>query len=171
MTRVVDTKDASIVDAQQLYVASFGLAYDPLAQLARLLAALGHDADHPGVPNDIFQKERPELARKYNGQSIAEKISLDHIWSVLMQDKFSELRKAIYANEAEFLRFRQLLVNSIMATDIQDTDLRALNFKRWENAFLEGSNLSERAIFNHRAAVVVQHVLQASDVAHTMQHW
>lgn len=173
MTRVVDAKDSIGVDSEQLHVGSYGITSDPLTQFACLLAALGHDADHPGVPNEIFQKEKPNLAQKYKGQSIAEKRSLDHVWSVLIQDKYSELRQAIYSNEEEFLRFRQLLVNSIMATDIQDTQLRELNYKRWEKAFnIETqTHLSSQEVMNQRAAVVVQYLLQASDVSHMMQHW
>lgn len=173
MTRVLDSKDTLGVDTEQLHLGSYGITSDPLTQFACLLAALGHDADHPGVPNETFQKEKPDLARKYKGQSIAEKVSLDHVWSVLIQDRFAELRKAIYCNEEEFLRFRQLLVNSLMATDIQDTQLRELNYKRWEKAFNTDTQarLSSQEVMNQRAAVVVQYLLQASDVSHMMQHW
>ena len=41
-----------------------------------------------------------------------------------MDDEFQDLRNVIYKTEAEFKRFRQLVVNSVMATDIVDKDLK-----------------------------------------------
>jgi len=40
---------------------------------------------------------------------------------------------------------------------------------RWEKAFSEGSSMKS----NHalRATIVMEHIMQASDVCHTMQHW
>ena len=37
-----------------------------------------------------------------------------------MDDTFQALRKCIYTNETELNRFRQLVVNAVMATDIMD---------------------------------------------------
>eukprot|EP00980_Cylindrotheca_fusiformis_P012781 scaffold3128_cov90-Cylindrotheca_fusiformis.AAC.2 len=59
-------------------------------------------------------------------------------------------------------RLRQLLVNSVMATDIFDEDLRVLRQLRWEQA---------ASSVNCKATLVMEHVLQTSDVGHTMQSW
>ena len=48
-----------------------------------------------------------------------------------------ELRACIYTNAGELKRMRQVLVNSIMATDIFDKDLKAFRESRWEKAFSE----------------------------------
>ena len=57
-----------------------------------------------------------------------------------------------------------------MATDIFDAELNNLRKKRWERAFSgveqEGSVHSDL-----RATIVIEHIIQASDVSHTMQHW
>jgi hypothetical protein len=50
-----------------------------------------------------------------------------------------DLRAAIYGT-AELKRFRQLVVNTVMATDIMDKDLKALRNARWDKAF-KGSTL------------------------------
>jgi hypothetical protein len=69
-------------------------------------------------------------------------------------------------------RFRQLIVNSVMATDIMDKDLKNLRNRRWEKAFSEDSPSENSATAVHRkATIVIEHLIQASDVAHTMQHW
>merc|ERR1712151_82312 len=61
-----------------------------------------------------------------------------------------------------------------MATDIIDKDLGAARKARWNKAFAEGytRNESETADdVNRKATIVIEHLIQASDVAHTMQHW
>jgi hypothetical protein len=70
-----------------------------------------------------------------------------------------------------------------MATDIMDKDLKALRDSRWKKAFEEFSPLDEEEedsvvlertkheALNRKATIVIEHLIQASDVAHTMQHW
>ena len=90
-----------------------------------------------------------------------------------MQDEYKELRSTIYTTSAGLKRFRQLVVNSVMATDIVDKELKALRNARWEKAFSETSvpDDSPRDAINRKATIVIEHLIQASDVAHTMQHW
>ena len=66
---------------------------------------------------------------------------------------------------------RQLVVNSVMATDIFDKDLGLLRKKRWEDAFNNESNEAARTQVHRKATIVIEHLIQASDVSHTMQHW
>jgi hypothetical protein len=64
-----------------------------------------------------------------------------------------------------------------MAIDIADKkELGALRQKRWNQAF----NLDDQSIasmttpeedVNRKATIVIEHLSQASDVSHTMQHW
>ena len=64
---------------------------------------------------------------------------------------------------------------SVMATDIVDQQLKALRNARWEKAFYENTDSqtedSDRDKVNRKATIVIEHLIQASDVAHTMQHW
>jgi hypothetical protein len=89
-----------------------------------------------------------------------------------MDPAFTDLRQTIYHTEEEMKRFRQLIVNSVMATDIMDKDLKNLRNRRWERAFSEDSPSEDSDTAIHRkATIVIEHLIQASDVAHTMQHW
>ena len=90
-----------------------------------------------------------------------------------MDDKFENFRKAIFATDEELKRFRELVVNSVMATDIMDKDLKALRNARWQKAFAEGASedTNSRDYVNRKATIVIEHLIQASDVSHTMQHW
>ena len=126
-------------------------------------------ADHPGVPNAQLANERTKEALAYGNRSIAEQNSLDLTWSLLMDDRYNGLRAVICSTQDEFDRFRQLTVNLILATDIMDKDLKQLRNERWERAFKESPTDSRNV--NRKATIVIEHLIQASDVAHTMQHW
>lgn len=53
-----------------------------------------------------------------------------------------------------------------------DKDLKALRDARWEKAFQETSpNENKKDAVDRKATIVIEHLIQASDVAHTMQHW
>ncbi|KAL3938938.1 MAG: hypothetical protein SGBAC_006243 [Bacillariaceae sp.] len=153
---------------------TFGITSDPLTQFAVVFAGLIHDVDHVGVPNFVLMEENKRLSRQYKNKSIAEQNSIDLAWSLLMEPRFFELRKCIYHDVSELGRFRQLLVNTLLATDIFDKELQELRKVRWDKAF---SRLSKRRTsgyentVNRKATIVIEHLIQASDVAHTMQHW
>jgi len=175
LSRIV-APDIDLEHHEQLHDHTYGITSDPLTQFACVFSALIHDADHPGVPNSQLVKEGTEMAHIYEGKSIAEQNSINIAWSILLESKYNQLRKAICKTQSEASRFRQLVVNAVCATDIIDKDLKAARNKRWEKAF---SQTSKSSIFednvqeqiNRKATIVIEHIIQASDVAHTMQHW
>jgi class 3 adenylate cyclase len=151
---------------------TFGISSDPLTQFACVYSALIHDVDHPGVPNSRLVQENSPLATRYKGKSIAEQNSVDIAWNMLMREEYNALRDVICPTEQELKRFRQLVVNAVMATDIIDKDIVQLRNDRWEKAFSESSlEQSSRDEENRKATIVIEHLIQASDVAHTLQHW
>ncbi|CAB9522680.1 cAMP-specific 3',5'-cyclic phosphodiesterase, isoform [Seminavis robusta] len=166
---------------QRIHDHTYGITSDPLTQFACMFSALIHDAEHDGVPNAQLVKEESKLASRYKNQSVAEQNSVDVGWNLLMEPRFQELRNAIYSNEAEMVHFRKLVVNCVMATDIVDKQLKELRNKRWERAFagktIDSMDISsdDPAILeedvNRKATIVIEHLLQASDVSHTMQHF
>lgn len=130
--------------------------------------------DHQGVPNATLIKEKFGIAAVFKNQSVAEQNSVDIAWSLLMENNFKELRAVIYNTEEERKRFRQLVVNIVLATDICDADLKKLRNSRWAKAFSGEVIKSEAQLTearNRKATIVLEHLIQASDVAHTMQHW
>jgi hypothetical protein len=156
--------------ALHLHEYTHGITSDPLAVLAIEFSALIHDADHRGVSNMQLIKEEEQMANLYKNKSVAEQNSLDIAWDLLMSEPFAELRSCLFANQAELLRFRQVLVNVVLATDIFDKELNDLRKQRWNKAFSDVETVKG----NHsdlRATIVIEHIIQASDVAHTMQHW
>jgi hypothetical protein len=155
--------------ASRLHDFTHGINSDPMTALAVMFSALAHDVDHRGVSNGQMGKEEPEMAKYYKEKSIAEQNSLDVAWDLLMSEKFSDLRACIFGNHNEMMRFRQVFVNLVLATDIFDKELNDLRRLRWEKAFNWDAHRIESP--DLRATIVLEHIIQASDVSHTMQHW
>ena len=84
----------------------------------------------------------------------------------------------------EFLEFRKLVVNVVMATDLQDVELMVSRDARWKELF-EGNLSASKSVvlsegkdlkkdeYNHnrRATLVIEYIIQASVVSEYMQHW
>lgn len=110
-------------------------------------------------------KEGAKVALTYKGKSVAEQNSLDLSWDMLMTPKFKDLRNAIYTDESELKRFRSLLVNTVMATDIVDKELKQLRNNRWDKAFKKDGPIAEEsameeddndAAINRKATIVIE---------------
>lgn len=160
--------------ASEIHDFTYGITSDPLTQFAAIFCALIHDVDHRGVSNGRLASELPDMAKKYKNRSLAEQNSVDIAWEVLMKPEFRDLQQCIFTNEDELSRFRQIVVNLVMATDIFDGGSKALRTKRWDKAFHkvpDAERLDEEETFNFKATIVIEHIIQAADVAHTMQHW
>jgi class 3 adenylate cyclase len=156
---------------------TYGITSDPLTQFSIVLAALIHDVDHSGVSNFQLIKEHAKIASFFKRKSVAEQNSIVLAWDQLMLPKYNILRRCIYTDQSELDRFRQILINNVLATDIFDKELQGQRKKRWENAFQKYSTPSNARQstplddVNRKATIVMEHLIQASDVSHTMQHW
>jgi len=193
LSRIV-APDKDFTKHEQLHDHTYGITSDPLTQFACVFAALIHDADHPGVPNSQLVKENAPIAKTYEGKSVAEQNSINLAWKILVDgDKYANLRNAICKTRQEETRFRQLVINAVCATDIMDKDLKRTRNERWAKAFstttttitplttktsIASSSHSSSSMnsylqeqINRKATIVIEHIIQASDVAHTMQHW
>lgn len=88
------------------------------------ISLLSITADHPGVPNPQLIKEDPVVAARYNDRSVAEQKSVDlGLDLLLMDDRFADLLLTICKTDEELKRFRALVINSVMATDLGDKKL------------------------------------------------
>jgi len=127
-----------------------------------------------GVPNSQLIKEKAHLAELYNNHSIAEQNSLDLSWNLLMSPAYKDLQQAIFADQSELLRFRQFLVNLVLATDCMDEEKIQVQNSVWEKAFGDQSihtGLNEEELKNLKATMVIEHIIQASDFSYTMEPW
>lgn len=161
---------------EELHNATYGISSDPLTHFAIVFSALIHDVDHTGLPNAQLVKDQNEVAVKFKNRSVAEQNSTHLGWELLMDKRFQRLRKCIYQTNIERKRFRQVVINSIMATDIADRKMNEARQSKWERAFRKPANakvtpLQIQESMNRKATAVIEHIIQVSDVAHTMQHW
>ena len=161
LSRVV-APDIGEVKDKSLHDHTYGITSDPLTRFAVVLSALIHDVGHTGVSNAQLVKEKRPIATLYKNKSVAEQNSVDLAWDLLMEPQYENLRRQIYATEAEFKRFRQLVVNSVMATDILDKDLKKWRNDRWDVALdasrSEEEKTSRRAV-NRKATIVIEHFI------------
>ena len=135
------------------------------------LRRLIHDADHQGVPNVQLIKEGQAVAQIYRNRSVAENNSIAVAWDYLMLDDFAQLREFICPSLEELERFKELLDVCVLATDIADKELKDDRNQRWAKVF-DKSNDTPLEQLNHlKAQIVLEHLIQASDICHTMQHW
>lgn len=141
----------------------------PLTQFVVIISSLVHDVDHPGVSNSTLVAEQAPIATKYNNKSVAENNSIDIAMNILMEDKYRELRDCIDPDDVGFERFAKLLVTVVLATDVLDGQLKAARDARWDTVFDETHQGPNKD--HDRAILVLEHLIQASDICHTMQHW
>jgi 3'5'-cyclic nucleotide phosphodiesterase len=147
---------------------------DPLTQFAIVFAAVIHDLDHPGVSNSQLVQEQHHLAVTYQCKSVAEQNSIDTAWVLLMSPEYADLRACLFATNSDLERFRQVMIHTVMATDLFDKNLQLMRQSRWEQSFQSNSDLPMANANDaecRRATIIVDLIIQASDVSHTMQHF
>ena len=168
---------------------TYSLTSDPMIQFAMYFSALIHDAEHPGVSNHTLCEERDALSLIFENKSCAEQNSIVVGWELFMSRDYKDLRSCMFNDQDQLQRFRQLIVNAVMATDVFDKDLKQFREQRWDKAFNKDDSMSVASITSTtnsgrassativdkegdlRATIVIEHIIQASDVVHTMQHW
>jgi hypothetical protein len=124
-----------------------------------------------GVPNAQLVAEKDDLAIKYDNRSVAEQHSTNVAWSLLMNPRYEDLRAAIYSDDAELNRFRQILVNCSLSTDFVDDKLLNLRQERWNKAFVEGKDDYSQENMDRKATCALITLMQAADSFHALGHW
>lgn len=140
--RDIAVEQGEDVDLRSEHEDGLVIKYDPLTRFACIFSALIHDVDHQGtythdkdflhlfiafsftqytfylnhkgVPNMTLVQEGDVLAHKYQEKSVAEQNSVNLAWDILMSPDYEKLRSCICVNQEEYIRFRSLVVNSVM---------------------------------------------------------
>lgn len=99
--------------ASELYMYTHGIT-DPLTLFGILFSALVHDVDHRGCSNMQLAKEDETMAAYYQNKSLAEQNSLDLSWELFMSPTYRDLRQCLFADEQCMLRFRQVVLNTVL---------------------------------------------------------
>jgi len=168
LKHIVTASIGSDEEMKKAHESTYGLTSDPLAQIAIVFSSLIHDVDHPGVSNQQLAEENSHLALTYGSKSTLEQNSVHLAFNTLNSGAYADLLSFLCSNDDEYKRFRQLVINCVMATDIFDKKILKRRNKRWTEAF---GDEAESPSMSLRATVVIELIIQAADVAHTMQHW
>jgi class 3 adenylate cyclase len=169
---VSDECERKVEIARQVHNVTYGMSSDPLMQFSVVFSALIHDVDHTGLTNKELIDINAPVAAAYRSKCVAEQNSVDVAWRVLMENRYRQLRGCIFRNRTEQNRFRELVVDAVLATDIADKELGTLRKSRWEQAFsAESTSQTPKMDMDRKATIVFEHIIQASDVCHCMQHW
>jgi hypothetical protein len=91
-----------------------------------------------------------------------------------MEPEYSDLVDCICGKDRRDLdRLKGLLTNAVLATDVFDKELKQERDKKWGRVFgnMDLTIDEARDFDSLKATIVMEHLIQASDVAHTMQHW
>lgn len=78
-----------------------------------------------------------------------------------MSDEYQDLHACIFGDISERRR----------SADIFNKELGAARKSRWKKAFNRNYVEDESTGKNRKATIVIELLMQASDVAHPMQHW
>ena len=165
-----DDPNVATLLASHLHNHTYGIVSDPLTQFGVVLSALVHAVDHRGISNEDLLRVDPNLAGQYKGTSLTEQLSVDKAWKKLMEPQFENLRRCIYADAKEKKRLRQIMINCVLATDIEDDERQAQRQMRWERTFGSAAIVDDKQL-SHKATCVIETLMQAADEFHTMQHW
>lgn len=130
-----------------------GIGNDALTQFALLFSALIHDAGHTGISNMQLSKERNELSLVYNDQSIAEQYSISQSFMLLYSDRFTNLLNFIAPTIEIKRKFRRLVIEIVMCTDIASPDRTQLAKSKWKEAFETQRNYGTRGRFGIRRSL------------------
>jgi len=161
--------------AQELDTRTFSINSDPLVQFAMIFSALVHDVDHMGVSNKQLIRDGSPLASLYNKRCISEQNSVDISWWLLMKADFDDLRSAIYSDTSAMRRFRQVLVNSVIATDILDCNMKQHRDNNWNKVFVKQfkskrrNNMDANEKRNLQATSAIECIMQAADYSHGIE--
>ena len=93
-----------------------GSSFTPLEILALYCAAAMHDYDHPGRNNQFLISIKSPLALLYNDRSVLENHHISASWRLMESDSKYDFLTNLEASE--WKRFRTLVVENILATDL-----------------------------------------------------
>jgi hypothetical protein len=83
--------------------------------LSMYIAATIHDVDHPGVSNNFLIATSNPMSLLYNDKSVLENHHCSTAFTILQRTECNFLQ---HLEESEFRKFRSLVVDMVLATDL-----------------------------------------------------
>ncbi|KAJ3116179.1 cAMP-specific 3',5'-cyclic phosphodiesterase 4C [Physocladia obscura] len=89
--------------------------FTPIEKLSGIVAAIGHDIDHPGLSNQFLVKARDPIAIMYSDASVNEFHHSAHMFTKTLASPFNIFSEL---SSDEFEEMRRVIVKLILATDM-----------------------------------------------------
>ena len=124
----------------------------PIEILSVCIAAVGHDAAHPGVTNAFLAASGSSLATIFNERSVLENLHCLTIGRII-----DERWPAVYADEEG--RFRKVVLECILATDM------ALHFEFMARFEALRKSIATDPIDDKQRRVICCCIMKASDIS------
>lgn len=113
--------------------------FTTIEKISVIYAALIHDVDHFGVTNSELIAKKHKYAILYNDQSVAEMNSLAIGLGVLNKKGYELLKDW---KEEERVKFRNLVIELVLCTDIADPHKKRVAYFRFEESLIHDSTNS-----------------------------
>jgi len=135
--------------------------------LGLLLAALGHDVEHPGRNNSFLVNTQSELAFVYNDVSPLENHHASVTCNILQNDN-----PGLFENNESHIvrRIRQVIVNTILGTDMAKHNDTLKKLDASEDK-LPGIRARGERLKADGALLVSQAILHCADIIHPALPW
>lgn len=130
-------------------------------QLALLVASLCHDISHPGKNNTFQVATGSDLAVRYNDHSVLENFHAAETFSLLKKHNFTQ-----NVNRQDYLRFRQCVIELVLATDmcLHFESLSQFKVRRQSSEFSVLTRAEDRWL-------AVKMCIKAADIGHSCKIW
>ena len=104
-----------------------------------------------------------------------EQNSIDVAFDHLMLPGFEDLRACIYSDESELQRFRQIVVNSVLATDYWNCEgsleSRQSRFETYFGEKNQFTNDKSKECLDQKGTIMLELIMASSDIFHAIQSW
>lgn len=145
-------------------------AFQGLERIALLFSCIIHDVDHLGVWNSVLVGQGHEYAVAFNDQSPLEMRSLQVGFDILRRHNFTAGFPEL-SDIKERQRFRKLVVDLVLCTDIGDKDRSRLTTLKIQDAFddAEPGVIEQKLNTAEGRVAALMLLLKASDICAAMQ--
>ncbi|CAO3595350.1 unnamed protein product [Absidia cylindrospora] len=149
----VDVLQCSYYILRQLGVIPFGQRHSlasnikpqdllrPIDILALFIAAIGHDAAHPGVNNLFLINSATPLALLYNDRSVLESFHSMTLFQIMKKHGLDQISGG--TGTSNYQEFRKTVVTSILATDMSLHNEYVMKIKEQSVRFQDQSSCSK----------------------------
>ncbi|CAB4428041.1 unnamed protein product [Rhizophagus irregularis] len=132
---------------------------------ALLLASIGHDVGHPGVNNDFLIQSQTPLAQLYNDKSVLESFHVMTLFN-LMQKYGFKIYESEPPCETKYSEFRKIVVNAILATDMQLHHKYVKDIKEQKSRF-ESVDFNPSQKLEEEKNIIIGALIKCADISNT----